>query len=72
MTTETITDTTPRPLRAPPARPTKMQVCCGQCTCLQESVEVDEGVGWCAVFSQYRSLLIDRDCSEFRTRTTED
>lgn len=69
MTTETITDTTPRPLRAPPARPTKMQVWCGNCTCLQR---VDAGVGWCVAHTQYRSVRIDRDCGEFRTRTTED
>lgn len=68
MTTKNIIDTTPRALPAP-GGPTKMQVCCGRCTCLQS---VDDGVGWCAVFSQYRSLRIDRDCSEFRIRIREE
>lgn len=68
MTTETITDTTPRPFGAPRGL-TKMQVWCGNCTCLQQ---IDEGIGWCVAHTQYRSLRIDRDCTEFRTRTTED
>lgn len=68
MTPQTSTDTQTAPFRRP-ARPTKMQVWCGNCTCLQQ---IDEGIGWCVAHTQYRSLRIDRDCGEFHTQPTED
>lgn len=44
-------------------------VVCADCACSQR---VDAGVGWCLLAGQYRSLLIERECAEFRTRKTED
>lgn len=49
-----------------------VQACLG-CTWLVCSVpEAADGVGWCQIFRQCRSVHIDRDCGEFRTRKTED
>lgn len=66
MMMKTIDDTTPRALPAPEAH---QKAACGNCAC---SRRVDAGVGWCLLAGQYRSLLIERECAEFRTRKTED
>lgn len=72
MTTKTTGTTTPRPLRAPPARLTERQVCV---TCANldtsDTLAMGEGVGWCRQHSQYRALRIERECNDFCSRSTK-
>lgn len=69
MTTKTTGTTTPRPLRAPPARLTERQVCV-KCANL-DTLATGDGVGWCRQFNQYRALRIKRECNDFCSRSTK-
>lgn len=70
MTTQTITDTTPRGA-ASRSGAHQPQSCdgCKWLTC--NAAEAADGVGWCQLYRQCRAAHIERTCIEFRNRTTK-